>query len=228
MKTITFCFTSETAREIYNGKPPQYETPFASGFDFRAVEFDVGKLKDFTEEEKDGGGALTKDKQYCIANNGYIINHNDGDDDHTWSEVLDLFHIYGNAECDNDYITVIGWKIRPQGRILVKTGIRVAMPIIENEIMELQVRSRSGLALKNGICVLNGIGTIDNDYTGELGVILYNAGHEPFTINIGDRIAQGIFNPLQQCIWQEVSQEDFDENFCNTQRGSGGFGSTGK
>jgi dUTP pyrophosphatase len=102
------------------------------------------------------------------------------------------------------------------------------MPVMENTIMELQIRSRSGLALKHGICVLNGIGTIDNDYTGELGVILYNAGHEPFTINIGDRIAQGVFNPLKQCIWQEVSEKDFEANFCNTKRGSGGFGSTGK
>jgi dUTP pyrophosphatase len=111
---------------------------------------------------------------------------------------------------------------------LVKTGIRISMPIIQNEIMELQIRCRSGLSLKNGASVLNGIGTIDNDYTGELGVILHNAGNKAFTVNIGDRIAQGVFNPLQQCVWQEVSEEEFEKSFCNTERGSGGFGSTGK
>ena len=228
-KIITFCFTSEKAKELYNSQPPQYETPFASGFDLRAVEFDISQFKDFNEDEKDGGSCLSKDTQHIITNNGYIINHKDGNDDHTWSEFLEIFNIYGRALYDgDDYENIVGWKISPQGRILVKTGIRISMPIIGTEIMELQIRSRSGLALKQGLCVLNGIGTIDNDYRGELGVILHNAGNRAVEINIGDRIAQGVFNPLQQCIWQKVSEEDFDQNFCNTQRGSGGFGSTGK
>ena len=164
MLIIPFCFTSEKAKEIYGGQPPQYQTPLASGFD----------LKAFVPE----------------------------------GENILIIH--------------------PQARILVKTGIRIAIPIIENEITELQIRSRSGLAFKHGVCVLNGIGTIDNDYRGEIGVILQNNGRDAFEIKIGDRIAQGIFNPLKQCIWQEVSQEDFEANYCNTERGSGGFGSTGK
>ena len=216
MKTITFCFTSEKARELYNGKPPQYETPFASGFDLRAVEFDISKQGVYSFEQKD---------DYQIWRR--VFNGKDDAGDIAFTSVTTFPN--GVAKTIDDWVKELNHIfLRPKERILIKTGIRVAMPIMENEIMELQVRSRSGLALKNGICVLNGIGTIDNDYTGELGVILYNAGHEPFTINIGDRIAQGVFNPLQQCVWQEVSQEDFDENFCNTQRGSGGFGSTGK
>jgi dUTP pyrophosphatase len=94
--------------------------------------------------------------------------------------------------------------------------------------MELQIRSRSGLASKNGIYVLNGIGTIDNDYRGEIGVILYNTGHEVYEIKLGDKIAQGVFNPPQQVDFQEISQEEFEATCCDTKRGSGGFGSTGK
>lgn len=230
-KIITFCFTSEKAKKLYSNEPPQYETPFASGFDLRAVDFDISQFKDFNEDEKDGGSCLSKDTQHIITNNGYIINHKDGDDDHTWSEFLEIFNVYGLALYDaDDYDceNIVGWEISPQGRILVKTGIRISMPIMENEIMHLEICSRSGLSLKNGVFVLNAPGIVDNDYRGELGVILYNAGNEAVTINIGDRIAQGVFNPVQQCIWQKVSEEDFDQNFCNTKRGSGGFGSTGK
>ena len=203
---IQFCFTSEKAKELYNGNPPQYETPFASGFDLRAAEFDATHLKD------------------CIIPKTTII-----DKIFSWNK----FYLKSKTKPNRGYLQNANYTpkdctIYPRGRILIKTGIRIAMPVMENTIMELQIRSRSGLALKHGICVLNGIGTIDNDYRGELGVILYNAGHEPFTINIGDRIAQGVFNPLQQCIWQEVSEKDFEANFCNTKRGSGGFGSTGK
>lgn len=206
MKTIKFCFTSEKAREIYNGKSPQYETPFASGFDLRAVGFDHSMVKDYFIEAPEPNP--------------------------TQRHIMDFIfqQVHRNVIIPyNKIINDIGtFNLCSMARILVKTGIRVAMPIMENEIMELQIRSRSGLALKHGICVLNGIGTIDNDYTGELGVILHNTGHKPFEINLGDRIAQGIFNPLQQCIWQEVSQEEFEVTCCNTKRGSGGFGSTGK
>jgi dUTP pyrophosphatase len=183
-------------------------------------------FKDFSNDDKEGGDCLSKDQQHNLTNNQYVMQELDGEE--AWSELLDIFQVFGNAQYNANYSNIIGWNIAPQGRILIKTGIRIAMPIMENEIMELQIRSRSGLALKHGICVLNGIGTIDNDYRGELGVILYNAGHEPFKINIGDRIAQGVFNPLQQCVWQEVSTEEFDKSFCDTKRGSGGFGSTGK
>lgn len=190
-KIITFCFTSKKAKKLYNNEPPQYETPFASGFDLRAVEFCCKKYVDSF---------------------GYEVNY----DVCNFSKEV-VGHLGENRLL-----------LDAKSRVLVKTGIRIAMPIMESEIMELQIRSRSGLALKQGLCVLNGIGTIDNDYRGELGVILHNAGNKEVEINIGDRIAQGVFNPLQQCIWQKVSEEDFDQNFCNTQRGSGGFGSTGK
>ena len=86
---------------------------------------------------------------------------------------------------------------------------------------ELQVRPRSGLALKYGITVLNTPGTIDADYRGNWGVMLMNLGDEDFTVNPGDRIAQAILNKVEQIEWEEV--ESLDE----TERGQGGFNSTG-
>lgn len=205
-KTITFCFTSETAKELYGNLPPQYETPFASGFDLRAVDI----LYNFTQPHvfKD------QDKKY------YSTFFDKVADD---SQLL-----YVCRYKNNDINTPDSILLMPQGRILVKTGIRISMPIMGNEIMHLEICSRSGLSLTNGVFVLNAPGIVDNDYRGELGVILHNAGNKAVEINIGDRIAQGIFNPLQQCIWQQVSEEDFNKNFCGTKRGSGGFGSTGK
>ena len=87
---------------------------------------------------------------------------------------------------------------------------------------EAQVRPRSGLAFKNGITVLNAPGTIDADYRGEVGVILINLSHEDFTIQPGDRIAQLVFARFEQAEWENV------EVLNETQRGEGGFGSTGK
>lgn len=112
-------------------------------------------------------------------------------------------------------------------RYLISTGIKIALPVdtINNKLTELQIRSRSGLALKHGLCVLNSPGTIDNDYRGELGVILYNAGYDAYRIKLGDRIAQGVLNPLCQAEFEEVSLEEF--NKLSTDRGAGGFGSTG-
>lgn len=107
--------------------------------------------------------------------------------------------------------------IRPGERKLVKTGIAIALP----ENYEAQVRPRSGLALKNGITVLNTPGTIDADYRGEIGVILINLGNEDFTIERGMRIAQMVISPMVQAEMIEV--EELDE----TKRGKGGFGSTG-
>lgn len=107
--------------------------------------------------------------------------------------------------------------IRPGERMLVPTGLAICLP----EGLEAQVRSRSGLALKYGMSVLNAPGTIDCDYRGEIGVILINHGHEPFTINRGDRIAQLV---IASVIFPElVEVEDLEE----TARGSRGFGSTG-
>ncbi|WP_022684400.1 dUTP diphosphatase [Sphingobium bisphenolivorans] len=107
--------------------------------------------------------------------------------------------------------------IVPGGRHAVSTGFAMAIP----EGYEVQVRPRSGLALKHGISLPNTPGTIDADYRGELKVILINLGNEPFVIARGDRIAQLVAAPVQMARFAEV--EELDE----TVRGSGGFGSTG-
>ncbi len=105
----------------------------------------------------------------------------------------------------------------PGGRHAVATGLALAIPAG----FEVQVRPRSGLALKHGISVPNAPGTIDSDYRGELKVILINHGTEPFTIARGDRVAQLVLAPVVRLAWDEV--EVLDE----TERGGGGFGSTG-
>lgn len=106
----------------------------------------------------------------------------------------------------------------PAGKFaMVPTGLFFEIP----EGYEVQVRPRSGLAAKNGITVLNTPGTIDSDYRGEIKVILINLGSSDFTINSGDRIAQMIIAPVIQASFSIV------ENLSNTERGSGGFGSTG-
>ena len=107
--------------------------------------------------------------------------------------------------------------IAPGHRGLVGTGLAFAIP----QGYEIQVRPRSGLALKKGIGVPNSPGTIDSDYRGELKIILLNHGEEDFIIKRGDRIAQIVVAPVQRGVLVEVA--DLDE----TQRGSGGFGSTG-
>lgn len=107
--------------------------------------------------------------------------------------------------------------IAPGARHAVATGLAVAIPVG----FEIQVRPRSGLALKHGISVPNTPGTIDGDYRGELKVILVNLGHEPFAIARGDRIAQLVLAPVVQAVWDEVADLDA------TERGEGGFGSTG-
>lgn len=107
--------------------------------------------------------------------------------------------------------------IAPGGRHAVATGFAMAIP----EGYEIQVRPRSGLALKHGITLPNTPGTIDSDYRGELKVILINHGDAAFPIERGDRIAQLVLAPVTLAEWDEV--DDLD----NTARGSGGFGSTG-
>lgn len=107
--------------------------------------------------------------------------------------------------------------VAPGARVLIPTGLAVALPAG----YELQVRPRSGLALKNGILVANSPGTVDEDYRGEIKIILLNAGAEPFTVERGMRIAQGVLAPVTRIAWAEV--ETLDE----TARGQGGFGSTG-
>jgi dUTP pyrophosphatase len=107
--------------------------------------------------------------------------------------------------------------IAPQARALVPTGIAMALP----EGYEAQVRPRSGLALKNGLTVLNAPGTIDADYRGEVGVILANLGTEPFTVTRGMRVAQLVIARYTRVVWEEVKELPTSE------RGAGGFGSTG-
>lgn len=101
---------------------------------------------------------------------------------------------------------------------LIPTGLNAEIPAG----FEIQVRPRSGLALKNGITVLNAPGTIDSDYRGEIGIVLINHGHEQFTVNSGDRIAQLVVGSVAQCAFESVS------SIGQTDRGSGGYGSTGK
>lgn len=107
--------------------------------------------------------------------------------------------------------------LMPLERCIVKTGLFMALP----EGFEAQIRPRSGLAIKSGITVLNSPGTIDADYRGEIGVILINHSTEEFTINDGDRIAQMVIASFKQAAWQQV------ESLEESQRGAGGFGSTG-
>ena len=107
--------------------------------------------------------------------------------------------------------------LQPLERIIVKTGLFIALP----NGYEAQVRPRSGLAIKNGVTVLNAPGTIDADYRGEIGVILINLSKDNFTINDGDRIAQMVIAKYKQAKWNRVDSLD------ETKRGKGGFGSTG-
>ncbi|MCW8085912.1 dUTP diphosphatase [Sabulicella glaciei] len=107
--------------------------------------------------------------------------------------------------------------VPPGGRALVPTGLRIALP----PGFEMQVRPRSGLALRHGVSVLNTPGTVDEDYRGEVGVILFNSGTEPFAVARGDRVAQAVFAPVVRAAWEEVAGLD------ETARGEGGFGSTG-
>jgi len=107
--------------------------------------------------------------------------------------------------------------LKPMQRAIIKTGLYLELPIGT----EAQVRPRSGLAAKKGITVLNSPGTIDADYRGEVGVILVNLSNEDFTIENGARIAQLVLASHQRAQWQQVSQ------LSDTDRGEGGFGSTG-
>ena len=107
--------------------------------------------------------------------------------------------------------------LKPLERTIIKTGLFIALPVG----FEAQVRPRSGLAAKNGITVLNAPGTIDADYRGEIGVILVNLSNDAFTINDGDRIAQLVIAKHERAEWNLVVSLD------ETERGAGGFGSTG-
>ncbi|MFO0660586.1 MAG: dUTP diphosphatase [Polyangiaceae bacterium] len=109
-------------------------------------------------------------------------------------------------------------EIRPGARAMIPTGIAIALPAGH----EAQVRPRSGLAWKHGITVLNTPGTVDEDYRGELRVVLINLGDQSFTVNRGDRIAQLVVAPVTRITWALVESLD------STARGEGGYGSTGR
>lgn len=132
-------------------------------------------------------------------------------------EDLDLPAYATGGAAGMDVLAAEDVTIAPGERHAVATGLSVAIP----PGYEIQVRPRSGLALKHGIGVPNTPGTIDSDYRGELKVILINHGSEPFAVARGDRVAQLVLAPVTRGAWEEV--DDLDD----TARGSGGFGSTG-
>ncbi|MEC7415077.1 MAG: dUTP diphosphatase [Bacteroidota bacterium] len=109
-------------------------------------------------------------------------------------------------------------ELKPLERKIIGTGIKLALP----EGFEAQVRPRSGLAAKHGISILNSPGTIDSDYRGEIGVILVNLSNQTFTVNRGDRIAQLVLAKYEKINWKIIKE------LPKTNRGFGGFGSTGE
>lgn len=116
-----------------------------------------------------------------------------------------------------DLHAIEDYELQAAQRMLISTGLAFE---IESGF-EIQVRPRSGLALKNGISVLNTPGTIDSDYRGEIKIILINHSNETFFIKKGDRIAQAVINEIYQAVFQE------EVDLSDTERGSGGFGSSG-
>lgn len=122
------------------------------------------------------------------------------------------------AGVDLKAVITVPVTLKPLERKIIGTGLKIALP----EGYEAQVRPRSGLAAKHGISVLNAPGTIDADYRGEIGVILVNLSNDPFTVEPGERIAQLVLAKHEQIEWKLTAQ------LTETDRGSGGFGSTGK
>lgn len=108
--------------------------------------------------------------------------------------------------------------IKSMCRMMVPTGLSIELPVG----FEAQIRARSGLSIKNGITMVNGVGTIDADYRGEIGMLVVNLSKEDFTIEPNMRIAQMVISKYEKVIWQEAVILN------NTERGNGGFGSTGK
>jgi dUTP pyrophosphatase len=123
-----------------------------------------------------------------------------------------------SAGCDLHAALTEPLTLAPGERALVPTGLCVALPAG----FELQIRPRSGLAVRHGLTVLNAPGTVDADYRGEIGVPLVNLGQEPVTLARGERIAQAVLAPVVQIAWEPTQALDA------TERGAGGFGSTGR
>ena len=110
-----------------------------------------------------------------------------------------------------------GITLAPGERALIPTGFRIALP----DGVEMQVRARSGLSLKHGVTLANSVGTVDSDYRGPVGVILINLGDNPFIVTHGMRVAQAVIAPVTRAVFRVVDTLD------DTDRGAGGFGSTG-
>ena len=133
------------------------------------------------------------------------------------SAILPDYQTAGAAGADIHACLETPVTLVPMERRMVPTGLAMAIP----EGYEVQIRARSGMSIKHGITMVNGIGTIDCDYRGELGVLLINLSEEPFTIEPGMRIAQMVIAKYERVEWREVDQ------LGETERGGGGYGSTG-
>lgn len=133
------------------------------------------------------------------------------------SGILPFYETEGSAGMDLKAYIDEPLTLKPGQRMLVPTGLYIELPVG----YEAQIRARSGLAIKKGIGLVNGVGTIDSDYRGEIKVILINWGNEDFIIENGDRIAQMVIAKYERVKWEET--DDLSE----TERGSGGFGHTG-
>ncbi len=132
--------------------------------------------------------------------------------------IIPKYETFGSSGLDLSANINSSLIIKPGEKCLIPTGLAVSIP----KGYELQIRPRSGLAIKNSITVLNTPGTIDSDYRGEIKIVLINLGNEDFKVTSGSRIAQMILCPVSIAEIEEI--EDLDK----TDRGSGGFGSTGK
>ena len=134
------------------------------------------------------------------------------------SGILPQYETPGSAGMDIRAMLKEDMVLSPGERALVPTGIYIELPVG----MECQVRARSGLAIKHGIGLVNGIGTIDSDYRGEVKVALINLGDKDFTVKNGDRIAQLVIAKYERVSWE------VRESLSETERGDGGFGHTGR
>jgi dUTP pyrophosphatase len=192
-------------------------------FDFNKLnEMNVGDF--LSDEEKNQMSEIfnhvgMEDWEYDPSDNSMrlkikIINNSNNPDPSYQKEGDSGFDFMANLPQDSTIV------VEPLKRVLVPTGLHFQIPIG----FELQVRPRSGLALKNGITVLNTPGTVDSGYRGEVMVILFNTGEEPFTIKNGDRIAQGVISPVQT---RKTTKFARVNTLDTSDRGAGGFGSTG-
>lgn len=152
----------------------------------------------------------TKEQLGWLDNEGYI---------HEFPWVL--FSTYGNSGYDLRAAITEPVVIKPHHRALIKNGFKISFGEGFDSNVEFQVRARSGLAYKKGIMVVNGVGTVDYNYRGEVGTILYNSGDEDFVVNRGDRISQGVICPIYKPEITIVKSVD------ETDRGTNGFGSSG-